>query len=358
MTPGETTAAAIAAIDAIPATAERTSERAAACAPAADALRRILEGADIVAIDVAQEAEGIVAASKQPRYKWPARVAAILAFLAAALAGAALYATQGGNTSPDSGIAMRHAFVIGQAACALFATVIWVWLWLTGPHEKWLRSRAIAEQRRLQHFDAVFRSRESATQDELPVMPLKIEYMRRYLMEDQAAWYARRAKRYRRENACYNVVRVIAGILAASLAIPFLARMGGMPWLDGVFRFLGLFEWWSVALQREAMFALNGLIGTSAFTMLATFAAISMSVRNASRYQGMHDYLANMSEQPLRDARLEAAACTAEGNTAAYDFWRLIHDELDVEHREWHGTASVQAAQSLQDLRDLKLPRL
>ena len=57
-----------------------------------------------------------------------------------------------------------------------------------------MRLRAFAEAKRLAFFDVVMRRQEPVREGELALLPLKLEYIVRYLLEPQLDYFTRRSR--------------------------------------------------------------------------------------------------------------------------------------------------------------------
>ncbi len=293
-------------------------KHAAALPPEAGPLARVLRRSAIqVVVDryVRADEEAIAA---QKTYKDRAR-AAIYASGAAVLAGALLlfFAAEAPAESwvRPFGDFLRYPLLIVQIAAVGLTAYLTYYLRETDPLATWMNRRAEAEMARVALFNGVCGvsgkvEEPQADATELPLLPLQLEYFRRYQLEVQLNYYHHRGRQH--EAASKRLVTT-GGVLAAVSA----AAAAG------------------VGLAGEI-----GLASAVALVLLAAPVAIAAhgSIKlldqdrlNALRYANTHEKLSAW-RAGLDEVRAAAAKGDAE---AVAEFVKGVNGEISLEHREW-----------------------
>jgi hypothetical protein len=278
-------------------------------------LRQVLEDPELQSIIRAYKKFDEDANRAQRRYKLQAKGSAIATFLAIVVLPIYFF-------MPDG--AMDVVFV--QAALVLVA----LGLWIAGSKDafrRWVQARAWAEEARVNLFKAVLKATEKSSHagDELPLLPLQLEYFRRYLLDSQRSYYSRRGEYFIRAK---SGSKRWATILLALSALPILWETHG--------RVQTLF---SEALARlpskpdlEDVFLALAILAVGAEVLRSTYAEISLEYRNAWRYPKTGEKLDALSKEPLEEAR---AAALKNDRDAVIDFAESVQQELMAEQHEW-----------------------
>ena len=105
-----------------------------------------------------------------------------------------------------------------------------------------MKERAIAELARVKLFNDLMEANEEPRNGELPLLPLKLEYFRRYQFDVQRRYYSGRADEHARAAgqgkgwqrtslALSYVAAIVAGLAVFKLAV-YLRILP--PWLEGI----------------------------------------------------------------------------------------------------------------------------
>jgi hypothetical protein len=174
---------------------------------------------------------------------------------------------------------------------------------------------------RLDLFEHVLTAKDEPRPNEMPLLPLKLEYFRRFLLDSQIAYYKESRDEHLHAAGRTHVWKIL------NLVFIVLATAG-------IFYTLGVLgggrQWGDEQTQR-AIIAFMTLVSA----VLATYSDISlmdMDERNAARYETTYANLARLRDEFLERVRIAAA----EGNEAAVSvFSKLVLDQLASEYREW-----------------------
>jgi hypothetical protein len=291
-------------------------EHAAALPPEAGPLARTLREPQTQTIIARyRQADGRAIAA-QRAYRIGGRIsiwARFIALVVGALALAPLEYWAGATPNMGAIVVQGSALITSYLAAS--------WLAWRAPFSAWMHARGAAEIARLDLFEHVLAGREEPRAGELPLLPLKLEYFRRFLLDSQIAYY-----RGSRDEHLRAAGRTRAW-KALNLAFIVLATAGILYTLGA----LGGGRQWGDEQTQRAVIAFMTLVST----VLATYADISlmdMDERNASRYETTHANLTRLRDEFLERVRVAAA----EGNEAAVTaFAKLVQDQVSSEHREW-----------------------
>jgi hypothetical protein len=279
-------------------------------------LREVLEDPELQAIIRTYNRYDEDANRAQRRYKFQAKGAAIASFLA--IVALPIYFFM-----PDE--AMNIVY-FAQAALALLAAGLWL-ASSKGAFRRWVQSRAWAEYARINLFKAVLQKEESHLKgNEIPLLPLQLEYFRRYLLDSQRIYYGKRGEYFIR------------------------ARSGSKRWATVVFAISALPILWETQ-ERVHIRALDNLIATLppkhimrdiflGVAILAVgleflrtaYAAVSDNYRNAWLYPKTGDKLDALSKEPLKEARANALK---NDKGAVMQFAESVEKELVAEQHKW-----------------------
>jgi hypothetical protein len=278
-------------------------------------LRQALEDTELQSIIRTYKRFDDDANRAQRRYKLQAKGSAIATFLAIVVLP--IYFLM-----PDG--AMNVIFA--QLALALVALGLWIG-GSKSAFKRWVQSRAWAEEARVNLFKSVLKATEKSSHagDELPLLPLQLEYFRRYLLDSQRSYYARRGEYFTRAK---SGSKRWATILFALSALPILWETHGR--VQTLFGEAVAMLPWEPDLKD--IFLALAILAVGAEFLRSTFAEISLEYSNAWRYPKTGEKLDALSQEPLAEAR--AAALKSDRN-AVIHFAESVQQELMAEQHEW-----------------------
>ncbi len=293
-------------------------KHADALPPDAGPLARVLRRSAIqVVVDryIRADREAIAA---QKTYKRQARLA-IHASGAAVLAGALLlfFAAEAPDESwvRPLGDLIRYPLLLAQVAAVALTAYLTYNLRETDPLATWMNKRAEAEMARVALFNGVCGvsgkvEEPQADPSELPLLPLQLEYFRRYQLEVQLNYYDRRGRQH---DAAAKRLVTTGGLLAAISA----AAAAGV----------GL--WGQIGLDSAVALVLLAL--PVAIAAHGSIKLLAQDRLNALRYANTHEKLS-----AWRAGLDEVRAAAAKGDVAAVpEFVKGVNGEISLEHREW-----------------------
>lgn len=201
---------------------------------------------------------------------------------------------------------------------ATFAGGLVTWL---ASFQKWNESRAAAELARINFFSQVLTGDNAPEGRELPLLPLQIEYFRRYQLQIQIAYYGTRGAQHERryKNQFWTIIG-LALISLTFLLAPYLSFSSGL---------------WTafkdcVTANNAGTFV--GVAVATLTTMLANLSLLSQDEANARRYHSTLTNLRTLEREYLEPAR-EAAAKGERDRVLS--FVAAVNDQISLEHRQW-----------------------
>jgi hypothetical protein len=314
---------------------------------AAAPLVKLLESPDLLSIADQYLVANRKALAAQASYKRCARLSAVGSLLAVVIASIMLLPRIGSIN--DEAVTI---VVVAQFLLLLFSFLSSLWLTWQSPYSTWMRKRAEAEIARIQLFRFVTTSNGSGRGDSPPLLPLQLEYFRRFHLDIQRLYYRERGEQHYRAARNRFLWRCVALIFIIAAALPVLCTVQGKEWIPS---WLG--HWLSLLPPKgefaQRLFLCLGLIGGALQGFLAANALISYDERNSARYRETMENLDDLAARPLNEAR-EAAA--AGDRSRVYAFYALVDDQVSSEHREWTAIRQLVPDLSLDRLRELRLP--
>ena len=236
---------------------------------------------------------------------------------------------------------------IGFLLATLFLSFsIMLWMELAGPYEKWNKARGEAEHSRKELFRAVFASPPTgeAVVGELKILPLKLEYFRRYLLEDQIAYYKGRAGDFSKSERRTKVFWFISTLLVFFMLVVALLIGVLSPSSEqgATFNLIPSLTGW---LQVAEVAHLDGYMLAIGITVAALFGAmlatslLDKAKGNAIRYTFTHDNLELLKNDGLDEAREKALT----RDTGAVDaFVNRVIAQISVEHQDWFKLQAIK----------------
>jgi hypothetical protein len=324
-------------------------QHAAQLGPGADPLKQILTAPAIAAIVEQYTTANAAAIGAQAAYKTPAKLAAITSFLAIVIGSTAVLPSSG--VLPPLVISAAGVLQFLFIAISLAASII---VGRRKSFQAWMELRAEAENARRELFNQVMDEKSPAgTPSRLPLLSLQLEYFRRYQLDVQRLYYARRGAQHAGAANRAWLWRVAALAIVIIASFPLLWSLQGNAWLpDWLGRLINGLP--RATENGQRLFLGIGLIASALQGLLAANAVISLDERNAARYLATSANLETLAGEPLAEARRRAARSDREGVLA---FVALVQQEISSEHHEWVSLRKVAPELSLDRLASLRLPR-
>ncbi len=313
--------------------------------PNAGALKRILQRDTCRRTIEAFRIDDAAAVSSRKWYVFYAGWAALLS-LVSIICASILLTVFGLNPSKSDSLVTHLSIVIGVSVSLSFIlSLLEKWF---DPAQKWMASRAAAENERMRLFSEVVAANEPVKANELPLLPLQLEYFRRYQLDVQRRYYEGRGAQHKAVVRWSNGLRIVALLLVLTASLPQISTLAGYPIAD----------WLGTAIDPDLqtrIFVGLSTIGSALQVWLATRLLRGLDEHNAARYTSTAENLSALSRRPLDEAR-EAAA--NGDRQAVLGFVALVQEQVSSEHREWISLKQLSPELSLSRLRKLALPRL
>ena len=208
------------------------------------------------------------------------------------------------------------------------------WLQRNGPKLKWRTRRGEAELMRQAFFRTVCRDKtETAQPGEIPVLPLQLAYLRRYLLDDQIAFFSKRSKEFEEDEKRADWLRrpswilaLLALVVTAMLVAEIMAEHG-QPQAAMVVDVLppNMLKW-------IITIGICGLAVSTYYAVIVVAARESENSRNAIRYASMASSLSWLKNEQYERVRL--AAENGEQGTV-HTFIDAVLERLMSELQEW-----------------------
>lgn len=317
--------------------------------PEAGPLSRVLSSTELDEPIKIFENEDRAAIAMQKRYKFAAGWAALLSLVAVIIAAVLIVVQPLGLASVD--VVQVLVIVQGGSLVASFA------LSLLGAHtrlfSRWMAHRANAEFWRIEYFKRVLAADQEHGSDELPLLPLQLEYFRKHQLDVQRRYYDKRGGQHARSVRWGAVLRWLALILIVIAAVPPIAAGIGFDWQAYLVRSGWPMPPIELAIQQRAFISLS-TIGAALQGWLAARDLMNQDARNAARYAATLVNLEALAERPLDEARL---AATEGDKDRVLQFAALVDQQISSEHREWVDLRNLAPNLSLERLTDKTLSR-
>lgn len=225
-----------------------------------------------------------------------------------------------------------------QYTCFAVSVLAFLHLIRTRPFDVWMKARARAEIARISLFDQVLTASDpSPKPDELPVLPLKLEYFRRYQLDVQRRYYAERGLQHARaagQTRRWQIESLALSVLAGAVATIAVLKLG----VDHGIQLPGSVDHIYAAVipilpdwTNKAVLA-TGITASALFGASVSRSLMDLDERNASRYLTTAANLTHIRETKLETARADAAAGKTEQVKAFVD---SIQRMVSAEHQEW-----------------------
>lgn len=276
-------------------------------------LQKILQGSRVQVILEQYEAGNAKAGEYQAEYKRYGRWEIYLGSAAAIIGAVILYLASGDGGEPGLS---RSILLLAQGFCLAGAIALKYKLGHSAIYRQWQQQRARAETSRIELFETACGLAEhpvpsSVAENELPLLPLQLEYFLRYQLQVQLNYYHERGRQH--AEAARRFVNIGTGIT-------FLAAVTAS--LAGLNTELG--DWVSSS-------AIVGLVTPILLTAQTSLSRLNQDERNAARYAITHDHLLNLKKKS--DSVHSAAEAGNQGEV--FRFIRSVNEVISVEHTEW-----------------------
>lgn len=293
------------------------------------ALKRVLERQELQQIIQRFRTADTAAIAAQGRYKRIGRLGLYAGTVATVMGALFLLPVESWLQGPSAVIAT--SVQISSLTVAFLASRL---LAVAKPFDAWMKQRAEAEIARIELFDRITQSEEAHEGNELPLLPLKLEYFRRYQLDVQQHYYSGRGTQHaqaaRRNNTWLKVSLALTFI---SIVLSLLLGVGvASAWVPG------LPAWLLAASNDLAQTEINrvllalGVLASAFYGLGVARSLMDLDERNASRFLTNAENLSYLTKMNLPLARQAAA----EGRDAdVLAFVQRVQDLVSSEHKEW-----------------------
>lgn len=310
---------------------------AAALPPEAGALARVLRRKTVEPLIQHFREADRAAIRAQARFKRFGVAIAWLRFLPVLVGGLVLLASLDvlGMKAALEPLAAQAGLGVDRALTAgvflqfvlLFLATALNWIMNAGRFfEKWMRRRTDAETARLEYFYRIASAKEPTEEGEQALLPLQLEYFRRYQLDVQRAFYRIRARQHAAQAGQSNRAATQSGLLTVIASIPVFygAVEFAAPGL--------LASFFELTPKNELPFVVLGMVLASWASSRAEIARLNMHERNAARYMLVSEDLEKFAGDPLAAAR--AAAVAGERESVLF-FVDTVQGVVSSENQEW-----------------------
>ena len=309
--------------------------------PAAEPLRHVLGNAEIAAIVTEYRAADQAAIEAQAAYRRWSKAGSLCRFLSIFFgASALLKVAHGVNFAHlvSIGVGLQYALICAALVCSAYLS-------RRQPLARWMRERARAENLRLKLFNAVVEGEAPASTGALPLLPLKLEYFRRYQLDVQRDYYRRRGLQHARaagQTMRWQVATLaLTGIAIIPAALGFLDAWSGgtlpaalKPVSDFAFQDAG-----------KIMLLAAGIVSSALGDLLAAQSLSSLDQRNATRYSSNAN---NLDYLAATDLPVAQAAAVSGDELQVRAFVDAVQGCVSSEHREWLHVRDLAKALSME----------
>ena len=276
-------------------------------------LQRILQGSRVQVILEQYEAGNAKAGEYQAEYIRYGRWEIYLGSAAAIIGAVILYLASGDGGEPGLS---RSVLLLAQGFCLAGAIALKYKLGHSAIYRQWQQQRTRAETSRIELFETVCGLAghpvpPTVAENELPLLPLQLEYFLRYQLQVQLNYYHERGRQHAK--AARRFVNIGTGIT-------FLAAVAAS--LAGLNTELG--DWVSSS-------AIVGLVAPILLTAQTSLSRLNQDERNAARYAITHDHLLNLKKK----SDSVHSAAEAGNQEEVFRFIRSVNEVISVEHTEW-----------------------
>lgn len=177
------------------------------------------------------QSEDKIANRWQARFRWAERTRIVLFFAALCLGAYALspWSASGGAASggvAGTGVELERAISLAQGIAIVLALVVISLSIGVDSYGKWRKARANAEYAKGRYFSQVAQAGEAAGEaGAIPLSLQKLEIMRRYRLQHQHAYLAKKVTSHESSERRRRLLLYIAATLAFLVALPMIADL-------------------------------------------------------------------------------------------------------------------------------------
>jgi hypothetical protein len=293
----------------------RPEKHADALPPAGGPLARVLRTPEVEGIVARYHDADARAIAQQVKYRRLGRVSIWARFMALAVGGIALLPLGQLNM-----FLPRSALIVAQGGAIIVSLLAALWVIQRAHFSNWMHARAAAEIARVDLFSRILDASSAVQPGELGLLPLKLEYFRRYQLDVECAFYRGRGAEHARAAGATMRWKLISLALVAVVTAAILYSLG----------IFGGSARWDDVTQKVAI-AFMTLV-SAVLALISDTSLMDMSERNAARYATTYANLSKLRAQFLEPVR----AAAAQGDEAAVQaFTRIVNEQISSEHREW-----------------------
>jgi hypothetical protein len=313
----------------------RPEQHASQLPPEAGALARVLQQPELQDVIERFRKADAMAVVARDNYKRVGHLGLIAATASAIVATVFLMPLDHlfGAATPGTTSGPRLLALTAQYGTLVVAFLASRWLIWRQPFDVWMKARALAEIARIELFDRIMAAREEVRAGELPLLPLQLEYFRRYQLEVQQRYYSGRGSQHAR--AAGNNARWLTASLVMTGLAALVATLAFLHYLEAWINLHPNIRWLSLLFsQPQASRALLavGVIASALYGFGVSRSLMNLDERNASRYLTTAENLAYLRQHWLAPARIGAAAGEAG---PVLELVRRVQAMVSSEHQEW-----------------------
>lgn len=327
----------------------RPKHHAEGLPPAAGALKRVLERADLRKLSTRYQEADVSAKSLQARYKHIGRLGLYAATVATLVGAFFLLPLDSWLANP-----VRSSIQALQIVGLIVAFFAARFLAFAKPFNAWMQKRAEAEIARVELFNRIVHADEAAHGEEIPLLPLKLEYFRRYQLDVEQRYYRGRGKQH--ANASWRNNRTLNVSTLITVVVVLLAILLGIKTLDSweftLPEWLVAFSEQLTGRQTNRVMLALGVTASALYGLGISRSLMDLDERNASRYETTAKNLEFLAETKLPAAREAAASNDAQ---SVYNFVQEVQSLISSEHQEWILLSALERALDPDKLRHAKL---
>jgi FHA domain-containing protein len=201
------------------------------------------------------------------------------------------------------------------------------------PRTKWLAARGQAEQLRVALFDRVLAAEEPVEAAELPLLPLKLAYFRRYQLDVQLCFFQGRGRQLARLaglSPWLTLPTMAIAIAILGIALAFFAHIAdeyGFPVPDAALLAMRM-----ESSERIASWTFPLLAISTVYAFFLSQSSVSEDARAGARYLVLYDNLRFLKDAAYEEVRKKAEA---GDKTPVARFVGLVHDLMIAEQSQW-----------------------
>jgi hypothetical protein len=227
---------------------------------------------------------------------------------------------------------VQPLLVLIHVVLLLAVLVVAAWLNHADPRTKWLAARGEAEQLRVALFDRVLAADQAVEEAELPLLPLKLAYFRRYQLDVQLRFFEQRGKQLVRTVGLppwLTLPTIAIALIVLGFGLAFLAHVAdeyGFPVPD----------WALLATRMDRAERIAGwvfpLLALSTLYALMSQISVSEDAHAGTRYLAIFKNLSFLKDAAYEEVRRKAES---EDQASVARFAGLVHGLMIAEQSQW-----------------------